>query len=100
MLALKQPAQRLLVTRATFVALALLGPLVAICRSTRAAQSHERAELTRTNITADLCCCPASTASTPSAALNDSRPAVMVGIFAGGSGLAIGWLMLGAIASM
>jgi Zn-dependent protease with chaperone function len=76
MLGRKQPADRLWVARATFVALALLGPLVAACRWARASTPP-----------IDSCCAPAP------------YPGAMVGIFAGGSGLAVGWLVLGAVAS-
>jgi beta-lactamase regulating signal transducer with metallopeptidase domain len=88
MLALKQPADRLTVARATFVALALLGPLVAVCRSVRSSTLFEP--------TPNEFCCPSDRSKvTPTEPLQ----AAIVGLFAIGSGLAAGWLALGAVAS-
>ena len=98
MFGLKQPADRLSVARATFVALALLGPLVAACRWVRSSRtladpSSRTATSALTPI--DGCCPPTG----PEATSTDIRTAAIVGFFAGGSGLTVGWLVLGAIAS-
>jgi hypothetical protein len=87
-LVLKQPAYRLSVARAALLTLAMLGPMVANVRFARGSTIADPPP-------SDLCSPPTWSSVAPA----DPWPTAIVGIFGVGSGLALGWLVLGAVAS-